>query len=293
HDVMGCFPPLATGPGLAYGSTSSNGTNLATQVGTMVFLTPQLEQQAIWNQINWQTAPQPWVGYQAWANQIPGLLCPSDTGLGPNTMTYTVGTATMTGYQGRNNYKVSLGTTTNDNQNNMTTTGLFANNGRSTMASIVDGTSHTLAFAEMCQGNTGNLAEVIGNRAINVAAGMATMTGYYNTGYATCTATSSGKFYTAAYNTNTGEMQGSRWNDGSAHYSGFTSVLPPNGASCFSTTPDRVWGIFTPSSRHPGGAIAAFADGSTRFVPETIDVMVWQSMGTVQGSEAIDNALAN
>jgi prepilin-type processing-associated H-X9-DG protein len=83
-----------------------------------------------------------------------------------------------------------------------------------------------------------------------------------------------------------------RWNDGGSHYSGFTSIIPPNGPSCFSGNADRTWGIFTPSSRHPGGAICALADGSTRFFPETTDVMVWQSLGTKNGGESVDGALA-
>jgi prepilin-type N-terminal cleavage/methylation domain-containing protein len=292
HDAMRCYPPLATGPGLSSPS-GPGGPNLGTQIGVMVFLTPQLEQQAIWNQINWQTAPQPWVGYQAWANEIPGLLCPSDVGPPRNTMNFTVGGVPMSGFQGRSNYKVSLGTTTNDNENNNATTGIFADNGRSTFADIVDGTSHTLAFAEACQGNTNKLAEIVSNRAVNVGNAMSTMNGQYNTGYTACLATASGQYYTSAYNTNTGYLPGLRWNDGGSHYSGFTSIIPPNGPSCFSGGSDRTWGIFTPSSRHAGGAIAALADGSSRFIPETIDVTVWQSMGTKSGGEAVDNSFMN
>ena len=39
------------------------------------------------------------------------------------------------------------------------------------------------------------------------------------------------------------------------------------------------------SSRHPGGAQAAFADGSVKFVTETVDRTVWQATGTKSGGE--------
>ncbi|MBC8354847.1 MAG: DUF1559 domain-containing protein [Planctomycetes bacterium] len=40
------------------------------------------------------------------------------------------------------------------------------------------------------------------------------------------------------------------------------------------------------SSLHPGGALAAYADGSVKFVPETVDVQIWRGTGTRSGGEA-------
>jgi prepilin-type N-terminal cleavage/methylation domain-containing protein len=41
------------------------------------------------------------------------------------------------------------------------------------------------------------------------------------------------------------------------------------------------------SSFHPGGVMAAYADGSTHFIPDTIDMTVFRGMATRAGKEAI------
>ena len=43
----------------------------------------------------------------------------------------------------------------------------------------------------------------------------------------------------------------------------------------------------TARSYHPGGVNALFADGSVRFVKETVLGTVWRALGTVKGGEVI------
>jgi prepilin-type processing-associated H-X9-DG protein len=40
---------------------------------------------------------------------------------------------------------------------------------------------------------------------------------------------------------------------------------------------------------HPGGANALFADGSVRFVRESVDPQVFRAMATVQGSKGVES----
>ena len=40
-------------------------------------------------------------------------------------------------------------------------------------------------------------------------------------------------------------------------------------------------------SRHPGGVQATLADGSVRFVNDSIAVPIWNAAGTIHGEEAI------
>jgi prepilin-type processing-associated H-X9-DG protein len=40
-------------------------------------------------------------------------------------------------------------------------------------------------------------------------------------------------------------------------------------------------------SKHTGGVNVALADGSVRFVADTVDLAVWRAMGTVAGGEAV------
>jgi prepilin-type processing-associated H-X9-DG protein len=41
------------------------------------------------------------------------------------------------------------------------------------------------------------------------------------------------------------------------------------------------------SSRHPGGVNALLADGSVKFMKDTISPVVWRSLGSIQGGEVI------
>lgn len=49
---------------------------------------------------------------------------------------------------------------------------------------------------------------------------------------------------------------------------------------------DRVRGFY---SQHSGGANFALADGSTHFVPETIDIQVYRHLSTKSGREVLDD----
>lgn len=45
--------------------------------------------------------------------------------------------------------------------------------------------------------------------------------------------------------------------------------------------------VVTASSRHPGGVNLMMADGSVRFIKETIEPRVWRSLGTAAGREVV------
>lgn len=42
-----------------------------------------------------------------------------------------------------------------------------------------------------------------------------------------------------------------------------------------------------PRSRHPGGVNSVFGDGAVRFLPDNIDLTVWQGLGSSEGAEPI------
>jgi len=41
-------------------------------------------------------------------------------------------------------------------------------------------------------------------------------------------------------------------------------------------------------SFHPGGVNVLFADGATKFFPETVDLVVWRAIATRKGKEKYD-----
>jgi prepilin-type N-terminal cleavage/methylation domain-containing protein/prepilin-type processing-associated H-X9-DG protein len=85
---------------------------------------------------------------------------------------------------------------------------------------------------------------------------------------------------------------------GKQEYLGFHTILPPNGPAC---TQERI-AVIAPTSNHFGGVNASFADGSVRFISETVDTGngdtwgglkatgtspfgVWGAMGSRDGGE--------
>lgn len=272
HDVMRVFPPLASG-------CNQGPSNSSNQLSFLVLSLPYIEQQAIYQQINFTNCPVPWNSYQPYAVEIPSLQCPSDLQPGPNFMGGPWGPANQGSNQGRNSYKACVGTTIADNQWGNNNNGLFAGSGQLgiAMKDVTDGTSNTVLIGEVGQGNPGNRQDVIGNVAINVGSTM----DWSQTGPSVCQALVVNGRYTAAATMNyTWSFPGTRWNDGDVYYSGFNTVLPPNQASCLVDNGDRNWGIYTTSSRHAAGAQVVMTDGHVRFVKDSINSLVWNAMGT-------------
>lgn len=91
------------------------------------------------------------------------------------------------------------------------------------------------------------------------------------------------------------------WSDGACHATGFTTAWPPNAVTL--GTPDMsvdvdvqsaseeqggpTFAAITARSYHPQGVNSLMADGSTRFVSDGIEGVVWRAMGTVAGGEAL------
>ena len=94
--------------------------------------------------------------------------------------------------------------------------------------------------------------------------------------------------------------RGDRYCDGAVVYTGFNTVLPPNGPSCMEGDHNSGDGIITAGSYHSGGVQVGLGDGSVRFVSETIDAGdqnaaavtsgqspygVWGALGSRYGGE--------
>lgn len=243
----------------------------------------------------------PWDrGYPPWQRRhstFDTFLCPSDT----TGRAYSYwGDAWDRGFR---NYVMSLGDSIEGNNGWRRTRGLFDTYRNRSFASISDGSSNTAALSETVIGQT-NQRSIRGHFAADIA-------GLPDTP-ALCLATagSHGQYVpSVTVHTSYDEMQGRRWCDGRPVYSGFTTVLPPNAASCSWTRADWEWGIFTPTSNHPGGVNICMADGSVHFIRETIDTGdltqpeghlqnradspygVWGAMGTIRGGESASGGL--
>jgi prepilin-type N-terminal cleavage/methylation domain-containing protein len=220
--------------------------------------------------------------FKPWMAQVPGLVCPSDPRSSKDG-----------NIPGKSNYAFSMGDsiTAGDSTNgNGTSTnrhrGIFWRRSGTRIRDITDGTSNTLAASEkaICADSTNNVKGTIGVVSGPTASNCLAIKGANGT-------LTAGTLY---YN------QGRRWADGASVFAGITTILPPNAPSAINTNSDTSYGIFTPSSSHPGGVIGLLADGSCRFLSETIDTGdltkaevtsgpspygVWGALGSKDGGE--------
>lgn len=276
HDTNNAFPYLIGGP------ESSCGTACPpARLSGLVALLPFMEQQPLYDRIGhapsfvWDT------GFTPWAAHVSAFLCPSD-----------IDTSDVTPL-GQNNYVFSIGDTVNNIYwdsstriwpNKIPTRGLFGGNSFTRMADITDGTSNTVAMAEIPRPPSGN---AFGRN-----------TSSHTTNPVNCRASFvNGQYTTALVDRN--RTLGTRWADGRAGYNAFNTVLPPNSPSCNGQTNS---GILSAGSRHPGGVNVLMADASVQFIAETIDAGnpsagtpasgrsnygVWGAMGTKDGDEVL------
>ena len=206
-------------------------------------------------------------------------MCPSDSNAGQS---------------GQNSYNGCFGTTTlaDSVQTTQGSTGLFTYWRSYKIASVQDGTSNTIAFAEMMVGNGTTTqfepsssvlqltaiapAEMLDARS-NVAAVQA--------GLQACTAAMQTK--SAKINGNAGNY----WLHGSQGQTLFNTVAVPNNQQYpWGTCSDGALGVSEfcrASSYHPGGVNILMADGSSRFVKSTINQITWWALGTRAGREVV------
>jgi prepilin-type N-terminal cleavage/methylation domain-containing protein/prepilin-type processing-associated H-X9-DG protein len=264
HETYGIFP-------FGSGGTNAGPNNNANRLSGAVVLLPFLDQTPLWNVIS---APmnagfmgaakaypamgaEPWNWdnpvYPPWTVNIPIFRCPSDKYSGPGGAPW-----------GKTNYAFCIGdTSTSINAQSPfqwgspEPRGMFYAMSRLGFQDCRDGSSNTIAMGEMAlsQDNTtiyGNVARSVGG-----------LTTPLN-----CMNQANGKLYTNPGNT--GDWRGYDWADGATSHSWFQTILPPNSPSCGASTWDDDNGIFSASSRHPGGVHVLMCDGAVRFISESI-----------------------
>ncbi|MDR3196970.1 MAG: DUF1559 domain-containing protein [Planctomycetaceae bacterium] len=209
--------------------------------------------------------------------QVVALLCPSDGNGKIRTDIYETG---------RTNYRMNLGDSPASFGSATTAAGstAYISLGRGVfgyrtwynLSVISDGTSNTALFAERALSSTSTTVVVINGGINNLGS---VFSGTYQNKYlsdrSVCLNTRNGYEYKSSITgvTNPGDYWGFLgWNFVDGHFlcSGFHTVLPPNSPACLHRTNGDI-GIFTPTSNHNGGVNISLADGSVRFVSETID----------------------
>jgi prepilin-type N-terminal cleavage/methylation domain-containing protein/prepilin-type processing-associated H-X9-DG protein len=161
--------------------------------------------------------------------------------------------------------------------------------------SITDGTSNTTLWSEMLTPPTALPKAGAGKNAENRA--------FFNANALNVTPTAAGvmQFLSACNGIPTGTAaqssnMGWQWWSAFPGYvnNNYNHVGTPNSRQCQSSSNVDSWGMdvygtASPNSLHPGGVNVAFADGSVRFVKDSVSPQSWWALGTRAGGEVISS----
>ncbi len=248
-----------------------------------------MEQSQIYNSINFMVlGPGAAVNWNstAYYTKINNFLCPSDANAG-------TGSSNL-GQPNINSYCASYGTTSN--QYSSTSTGLFAYVSCYGIRDCIDGTSNTVAYGEVLVGDPTNTSAKRTN-GIMSAGGVTT--------YPDCEATAlanvqtdllacSTAYAAATTGTNMNNSIGALWYVGTMGDTMFNTVVPPNSTQyrfggCKNSGGGWAEGMayVIASSNHSGGCNFLMADGSVRFIKNSVSQITYMATGTRAGGEVI------
>ena len=256
-------------------------------VSPQAMLLPYLEQGALYDSLNFQVPcgyiselQSPFENSTAAAHQVAVFLCPSDS-MGQDGKPGATNFRVSSGACGICAARLADGTASPDQYDD---SGAFSGRGES-LSAFTDGLSGTLAFCEKLVG-TGNLAAFDGERDwLFPTKGLPVKDRATWSDWAEICASQRGVdvgFYPA----------GRTWLVGGVYYTGFFANLSPNPSvpDC-AVLFDVGAGVFSARSLHPGGVNACMADGSVRFVKDSISASVWRALGTRNGGEVLSDPL--
>jgi prepilin-type N-terminal cleavage/methylation domain-containing protein/prepilin-type processing-associated H-X9-DG protein len=275
----GSLPPAFRGDGVPIPYFSS--------WSVLAELNPYLEQTNIYNRMDLKqqtyetTSPFNITAANQFAVQqvVPLFLCPSD-----KMQPVTTGSAYGVPVLGPTNYVFCNGTGTNGGSP-WDADGVFIAKKRFRVSDIPDGTSNTAFASESILGD--------GTESASGPAPAPLDTVYAYLGGAPL----SEGACAAAAKWNVERLRGFMWASGEIRCASYNHYYPPNAtvADCvtFDLRPGQT--LYTANgwrasrSRHAGGVNLALADGSVRFVTNSIDLATWRALSTREGGEVLNN----
>jgi prepilin-type N-terminal cleavage/methylation domain-containing protein/prepilin-type processing-associated H-X9-DG protein len=278
--------------------------------GPLARMLPFLEQNAVYNAANFSIdvingAPGMWSNTTAIFTRINGFLCPSDTAPAWPAITAYTGTAPGVNYFA----SVGSGLEFSAAQTGGAPNGIFyyvltGGTGPVTLAGITDGTSNTIAFGEWIVGDGNNAYFTVPSDIVFVGSyppGVSRNTplmelpagsAQFQQWVQTCGA---GLTLSADRTATHTSQLGMGWAWGLPGFSFGNVVLAPNpktpNCSVDTGSDNTLWnpGMWTLSSRHPGGASVLLADGSVRFLKDSTNQQTVWSLGSRAQGEIVSS----
>jgi prepilin-type N-terminal cleavage/methylation domain-containing protein/prepilin-type processing-associated H-X9-DG protein len=266
-----------------------------------VMMLPFLEQSAMYNACNFSVGNNENVNFYinstVTLRRVAGFLCPSDPYAGQGGLN--------NGNQNTSNdnsYVGSQGTTTMTPQVNSATgsTGLFYYYVVYGIQHVTDGTSNTVAFSEALVGNPGlasNYSNTYRGSSVMAVPSILTANFYDASGNnaAILTALNACNVQWQAGGNNI-SWRGIYWEVGANGMTWFNTIVPPNSTQYPWGDCRDQWGgwpdestFANANSNHPGGVNVTFADGSVRFVKNSISMPIWWALGTKANGEVLSS----
>ncbi|MGO8903351.1 MAG: DUF1559 domain-containing protein [Isosphaeraceae bacterium] len=277
--------------------------------------TPFIEQGGFYNSINFDFTYSDLSNTTLTYTPLSFLYCPSDPGShiddatlgGTGDATTSYGTCDGDWYV----WSVNWGPPNSVGPRNRS---LFGPNFSRTISMITDGTSNTLMASEGYIGHAQmrSCSSTAGTPVSDPVTGTYSFTNIPPPGPVSAAALA---YQITNCGTATGKIKAggpighTRWANGGVYYSGFTTAMPPNQTV---STVSRATGYsnagqnlpmdwdwidendggptymsLSASSHHSGGVNALFADGSVRFIKNSISPVTWTALGTIAGGEVV------
>lgn len=251
-----CFPP-------GHLETGTDGPSYRHQFSFAAFLLPFIEQQNVYDMIDWKYAPtdsQNSKNNTAGAIWIATFICPSDPIIRGDAA------YAPTNYLANQGVKCECRLNCADSN---TCTGVFGHNTFMPVSAIKDGLSNTLCVSETLKSD-GDASSRDDNYIF------AKNSSFTADDIGACQAVAPGQSDRAC-----------RWIDGKTFCNMFNASRAPNDPRVDCLAPANGCSNFAARSAHPGGVNASTLDGSVHYLSDSIDVSVMQALGTKAGGETI------
>jgi len=304
HSTSNSFPVGFLFPSVANpsGSNALGIPDLHWRWSVLAQLSPYLEQTAVVNAINfnWPIAPGPgasgpFAGYAAYkpfpvnttgiTTKITLFLCPSDGATGQATLVDGSTTFGATNYhfctgdgQPGSGHVGDAGDPTNGAG---PANGAFILGPPQSIASILDGSSQTVAGSEQLIGPAAGTVTTSTTRPSNVNRGAA----YVSSSPLPDDPANACNNMVAGWRLD----KGYAWWDGDYRSGLYNHYLTPNSKlfDCWQSSPPHDPAIKAARSNHPGGVNALFCDGHVSFLKDSISLVTWRALATRSGGEVV------